>query len=171
MQIIEALQYLHSRGIVHRDIKPENILLQNGVLKLCDFGYATIVQNDLLRQTFCGTLDYLSPEMIQGKQYDFSVDVWSVGILAYEMIFGNAPFSGKSNDSTYDKVLNLDIEFSGPLSFAGVDFIKKILIKDPNKRMDLNTAYQHPFIQNNTAKRTDQSNFLEKIECLFLKKN
>ncbi|EGR28467.1 protein kinase domain protein [Ichthyophthirius multifiliis] len=169
-QVIEGLLYMHARGIVHRDIKPENIILNNGILKICDFGYATFVEKDKMRQTFCGTLDYVSPEMVEGKQYDFSVDIWSVGILVYELIFGNAPFTGKNHDATFDKVVKGDLKFSGPISFEGVDFIKKILVKDPNKRMDLNTAYQHPFIQNNTAQRQETFNYLDKNDQIILKK-
>lgn len=60
-----------------------------------------------MRKTFCGTLDYVSPEMVQGKEYDFSVDVWSVGILTYELIMGSAPFYGKDHDETFDQIVNV----------------------------------------------------------------
>lgn len=82
----EGLIYLHSLGIIHRDIKPENILNSYGVLKLSDFGWSIYTEEK--RMTFCGTLDYVSPEVVSGKDYDFKVDIWSIGVLTYELITG-----------------------------------------------------------------------------------
>ncbi|KAL4429531.1 hypothetical protein ABPG74_014306 [Tetrahymena malaccensis] len=152
-QVIEALIYMHSKNVVHRDLKPENIMVHNGLLKICDFGYAAIVQKNKMRSTFCGTLDYVSPEMVQGKSYDFSVDVWSVGILTYELLIGHAPFAAKSHDATFDQILNGELRFSGPISFEAGDFISRILERDPNSRMNLTQAIQHPFIQNEYIRR------------------
>lgn len=81
-QVIESLKYLHSEGIIHRDIKPENILLCQGVLKLSDFGWSTYSPY-AKRQTFCGTLDYVPPEIVEGDLYDERVDIWSLGVLCY----------------------------------------------------------------------------------------
>jgi serine/threonine protein kinase len=90
-QVIQALKYLHSKKVIHRDIKPENLLNCMGTIKLSDFGWSThSVENN--RKTFCGTLDYLPPEMVNKVSYDNSVDVWSVGILAFEFITGSPPF-------------------------------------------------------------------------------
>ncbi|EAS06666.1 Serine/Threonine kinase domain protein (macronuclear) [Tetrahymena thermophila SB210] len=152
-QVIEALIYMHSKNVVHRDLKPENIMVHNGLLKICDFGYAAIVQKNKMRSTFCGTLDYVSPEMVQGKSYDFSVDVWSVGILTYELLIGHAPFAAKSHDATFDQILNGELRFSGPISFEAGDFISRILEREPNSRMNLTQALQHPFIQNEYIRR------------------
>ncbi len=84
------MAYLHERSIAHRDIKPENIVITNGIAKLCDFGWSAVVQS--VRSTFCGTLDYAPPEIIERKSYDCTVDLWSIGILAYELLVGKAPF-------------------------------------------------------------------------------
>ena len=78
---------------MHRDIKPENILLVFGVVKLADFGCAAFCESE--RSTFCGTLDYASPEILNSQNYDFQVDIWCIGILTYELLTGKAPFSGK----------------------------------------------------------------------------
>lgn len=80
--IIDALVYLHDLNIAHRDIKPENIVISStGIAKLCDFGWSAVVQS--MRETFCGTLDYAPPEIIQRKKYDTTVDLWCIGILTY----------------------------------------------------------------------------------------
>ena len=78
---------MHGQGVIHRDIKPENILINFGVLKISDFGWSVYTEDE--RTTFCGTLDYVSPEVVCGKNYDFRVDVWSIGILCYELLVGN----------------------------------------------------------------------------------
>ena len=88
--VIEGLMYLHERSIAHRDIKPENIVINSGMAKLCDLGWSAFVES--ARTTFCGTLDYAPPEIIERKTYDWSVDIWSIGILTYELFIGRAPF-------------------------------------------------------------------------------
>jgi serine/threonine protein kinase len=90
--MIDALIYLHSKNIIHRDIKPENILLtDDNTIKLTDFGWS-IHNMSKKRDTFCGTPDYLCPEMILKKDYDYMVDNWCLGVLAYELVAGSAPF-------------------------------------------------------------------------------
>lgn len=94
-QVIGSVSYLHSLGIIHRDIKPENILVCRGdTVKLSDFGIASI--NDGKRKTFCGTLEYVSPEIIGRQVYDINVDVWALGVLAYELCNGDPPFMGEN---------------------------------------------------------------------------
>lgn len=92
---------MHSLSIIHRDIKPENIVMANvgflltqGVCKICDFGWAAHCSGR--RNTYCGTLDYVSPEVLKGEDYDFSVDIWCLGVLAYEIMVGKAPFYDRS---------------------------------------------------------------------------
>lgn len=83
--------YLHRNGIAHRDIKPENVLVWDGMVKLCDFGWATDCRNSL-RRTFCGTYDYISPEVLENKLHSIEVDIWAIGILTYELLTGTVPF-------------------------------------------------------------------------------
>lgn len=92
---ILAIEFLHTKNIIHRDLKPENILLDNnGHAKLSDFGWSSKLSNgDDRRRTFCGTPDYISPEMVDGKDYDNSVDIWCCGVMLYEMLHGLPPFT------------------------------------------------------------------------------
>lgn len=94
-----AVAYLHSRSppIIHRDIKPENFLLfEDGTLKMADFGWSNFKNS--IRSTYCGTPDYLAPEMILGQGHNEKLDIWSLGILAYELLSGDAPFTPKVKD-------------------------------------------------------------------------
>lgn len=89
---------MHKKGIIHRDLKPENLLLDNeGNIKLCDFGWSAEAISNQKRTTFCGTIDYMSPEMIKNEPHDHTLDIWCLGVLLYELIHGDAPFKG-SND-------------------------------------------------------------------------
>lgn len=91
--MIDAFIYLQENKILHRDIKLENILIKNDTYKIADFGWS--VKNlEEKRDTFCGTLNYVSPEMISGETYNEKADNWAIGILAYELLVGYSPFNG-----------------------------------------------------------------------------
>eukprot|EP00850_Spirogloea_muscicola_P021773 SM000261S09972 [mRNA] locus=s261:97814:99329:+ [translate_table: standard] len=99
--LARALMYCHSKHVIHRDIKPENLLLgARGDLKIADFGWSVHAPS-LRRQTLCGTLDYLPPEMVEGKEHGTGVDVWSLGVLCYEFLFGVPPFEAAGHSETY----------------------------------------------------------------------
>lgn len=101
----EALRYLHSKKIMHRDIKPENLLIGlDGSLKIGDFGWSVHAPSQR-RNTFCGTLDYLPPEMIEGKAYNEKVDHWALGVLAYEFLCGRPPFEDQDEKGWCSLVL------------------------------------------------------------------
>jgi serum/glucocorticoid-regulated kinase 2 len=113
-QIALALGYLHESKIIYRDLKPENILLDNnGYIKLADFGLAKIVNDEKEEEpnSFCGTPEYLSPEMILGSGHDNTLDWWALGILIYEMIIGIPPFYNNNKNQMYFLIQNAPIRW------------------------------------------------------------
>lgn len=100
-----AVKCLHDMNIAHRDIKPENIVLNYGVAKLCDFGWSARVQGS--RKTYCGTFDYAPPEILERKEYDLSVDLWCLGVLAYELMTGKMPFEHEERKIVMQKIVNV----------------------------------------------------------------
>lgn len=105
-QVIQAFKYLHNLEIIHRDLKPENLLNCFGRIKLADFGWSVHAPNAALRKTFCGTLDYVPPEMVQGERYDDRTDNWGIGILTYEFLAGRPPFEKRSRMDTLNSIVN-----------------------------------------------------------------
>lgn len=145
-QIIDALEYCHSRNVIHRDIKPENILLSiEGDIKIADFGWSVHAPSSR-RATLCGTLDYLPPEMINKESYDEKVDHWCLGILAYEFLVGKPPFEHEDISITCKKIVSVEYAFPEDIDPLGKDFIARFLQRPPTDRMTLSEAKNHPFI-------------------------
>lgn len=93
IQTAAGIYFLHKNGFIHRDIKPENLLIgEDNILKICDFGWCVQNDNESQRNTFCGTLEYMAPEMIQNLPHNHTLDVWCLGILLFELVHGHAPF-------------------------------------------------------------------------------
>jgi len=148
-QLADALHYCHSKKVIHRDIKPENLLLGfYGELKIADFGWSVHAPSSR-RTTICGTLDYLPPEMIEDRPHDEKVDLWSLGVLCYELLVGKPPFETESHDGTYKKITSVDYKFPHGLSLEACDLISKLLKKVPSQRLSLEHVMQHPWIVNN----------------------
>ena len=147
-----ALGYCHTKHVIHRDIKPENLLLDmRGELKIADFGWSVHAPNTR-RKTLCGTLDYLPPEMVEGRAHDQMVDVWSLGVLMYEFLVGSPPFEAPGGPSeTYKRICSLDLKFPSTVTEGARDLIRKLLVKDPTKRMPLSEVASHPWIKQHTA--------------------
>ncbi|KAJ6243735.1 aurora a [Anaeramoeba flamelloides] len=144
-----AVHYFHSKNVIHRDIKPENILItKDGTLKIADFGFSVFTNpKNFRRYTFCGTLDYLPPEMVEGTSYDHSVDKWSMGVLLFEFLVGKPPFETKGRLQTYNRITNVNFSFPNHVSELAQDLIKKMLTKCPSKRIPFQDLLQHPWIQ------------------------
>ncbi|XP_037951915.1 aurora kinase C [Teleopsis dalmanni] len=144
--LASALEYLHERDVIHRDIKPENLLLgHNEELKIADFGWSVHEPNSM-RTTLCGTLDYLPPEMVQGKPHTKNVDLWSLGVLCYELLVGRAPFLATGYDDTYRKIVRGDYKLPDHVSHAAANLISKLLVLDPHNRLPLTKVRKHPWI-------------------------
>ena len=137
-QIFLAIDYLHKAGYIYRDLKPENILIdKEGNIKLTDFGLSKMIpneENNINSNTICGTLEYMAPEIIKGKNYDKSADWYSFGIVLYQMICGDVPFKLKSRN--IDEIsYETDIKYPEKISNEAKDIISKLLEIEPEKRL------------------------------------
>ena len=168
-EIISAVKYLHEHNIIHRDIKPENILLdQNYRIKLCDFGWSNYCSPNEKRKTFCGTREYISPEMIKKLPHDHRVDIWSIGVLLFECLAGYPPFTGANDSEVFRRINQLKIKW--PIDFPPLakNLVMKILKINPEERPSLDEILKHswfnhtpllrPILQN---KLTNERKILE----------
>ncbi|EPQ26296.1 uncharacterized protein PFL1_06231 [Pseudozyma flocculosa PF-1] len=147
-QMADALSYLHSKHIIHRDIKPENILVGiKGELKIGDFGWSVHAPSNR-RQTLCGTLDYLPPEMVAGDQHGEAVDLWALGVLLYEFLEGVPPFETPGgNLNTYRRISAVDFEMPSHFSREAANLVSALLKKRPEDRLPLKKVLTHPWIK------------------------
>ena len=154
IQTIDAIFFLHENNIIHRDIKPENLLLCNKTLiKLCDFGWSTELEI-ANRTTFCGTLEYMAPEIIKEEPYEKSVDIWALGILLFEMYYGYSPFkaSGNLDDGTKEvlsNILNNSIVFPKEKEIDNdmKSLILSMIEKKGKKRISIKEIFEHPWVK------------------------
>ena len=153
IQIVNAIYFLHKNNFIHRDIKPENILLfENNIAKLCDFGWC-VEFKDKPRNTFCGTTEYMAPEMIDEKKYGKEIDIWSLGILLYEMLHGHSPFKpdkpGFNDNDVIDNIKNKkNIKYNNKISSECIDLINHLIDKNIKKRYSLNDILNSNFVKN-----------------------
>ena len=143
-----ALDYCHKKHVIHRDIKPENLLLgAHSEIKIADFGWSVHAPTSR-RNTLCGTLDYLPPEMVEGRDHDEKVDIWSLGILLYEFLYGFPPFEAEGHNATYRRISRVDLRFPDKpgISAEAKDLIRRLLVKEPSRRMALKDIPKHPWI-------------------------
>lgn len=148
-QMVEAMKYIHSKHVLHRDIKPENILIGlKDTLKIADFGWSVHAPS-FRRDTFCGTLDYLPPEMLQHKRYNHNVDIWSLGVLLYEFLVGKPPFEDNDQDETYKKIKKSTVHFPSHISKEAKDLIRRMLAKNHAERPSLDQVLQHEWVKIN----------------------
>ena len=148
-ETISALQYLHSFNppIIHRDIKPENLLLnEGGRILLADFGWSNFSDGGV-RKTFCGTPEYIAPEMLLKKGHDTRVDIWSVGVLMFELLSGYSPFVAKSNQELYQNIRRLKIQWPKDMQPLAKNLIGKILKLNPLDRPSLQEILDHQWFK------------------------
>ena len=147
-ETISIVKYLHSLNIIHRDIKPENLLLDNNLrIKLCDYGWATHYNNNEQINTFCGTPEYVAPEIIKKEFYDEKIDIWSIGVLLFEMICNYSPFSANNNNDRFKNIIKGKINWPKNINFKAKNLIEKILKINPNERLSLDDILNDDFVK------------------------
>uniref|UniRef100_A0A8D3DYS9 Ribosomal protein S6 kinase n=1 Tax=Scophthalmus maximus TaxID=52904 RepID=A0A8D3DYS9_SCOMX len=141
-EIILALGHLHSNGIIYRDLKPENIMLNHqGHIKLTDFGLCKeSIHDGAVTHTFCGTIEYMAPEILTRSGHNRAVDWWSLGALMYDMMTGSPPFTAENRKKTIDRILKCKLNLPPYLTIDARDLIKKLLKKNPSQRLGSSAA-------------------------------
>jgi len=154
-RLVSALDYLHSLGIVHRDLKPENLLLKlkedDSSVMITDFGLSRILDDQSMATTACGTPYYVAPEVINGGgAYGMEVDFWSLGVITYFLLCGFPPFMADDLNGIFQLIQRAEYDYPSPywdnVSENAKDFIRRLLVTDPRKRMLAGDALKHPWI-------------------------
>ncbi|XP_031439320.1 ribosomal protein S6 kinase beta-1-like isoform X2 [Clupea harengus] len=153
-EISMALGHLHQKGIIYRDLKPENIMLNNqGHVKLTDFGLCKeSIHDGTVTHTFCGTIEYMAPEILMRSGHNRAVDWWSLGALMYDMLTGAPPFTGENRKKTIDKILKCKLNLPPYLTQEARDLLKKLLKRSASSRLgatvgDAAEVQAHPFFR------------------------
>jgi len=154
-EIVLAMTYLHERHIIYRDLKLENLLLDRfGNIKITDFGLCKEeIAFGTTTTTFCGTPEYLAPEVLEDNDYGRAVDWWGVGVVMYEMLCGHLPFYNRNHEVLFELILKEEIRLPAHLSASAKDLLSQLLCKDPKGRLgggerDGHEIMEHPFFFN-----------------------
>uniref|UniRef100_A0A7N6C2V6 Protein kinase C n=1 Tax=Anabas testudineus TaxID=64144 RepID=A0A7N6C2V6_ANATE len=150
-EIICGLQFLHSKGIIYRDLKLDNVLLDSeGHIKIADFGMCKEnMQDESRTSTFCGTPDYIAPEILLGQKYNSSVDWWSFGVLLYEMLIGQSPFHGRDEEELFQSIRTDNPVYPRWLTKDAKDILVKLFVREPEERLGVKgNIRQHKFFSN-----------------------
>ncbi|KAG8007453.1 Protein kinase C delta type [Nibea albiflora] len=136
-EIIVGLQFLHSKGIIYRDLKLDNVMLdKDGHIKIADFGMCKEkVFGETRATTFCGTPDYIAPEILLGQKYTFSVDWWSFGVLVYEMLIGQSPFQGDDEDELFESIRSDVPHYPRWITKEAKSLLALLFERDPTRRL------------------------------------
>ncbi|KAM0322950.1 hypothetical protein ACHAQA_009049 [Verticillium albo-atrum] len=169
-QILDAINYMHSRGVIHRDLKPENVLLDDNMhVKITDFGTAKLLKTQQDPQgaippgagplesgsrdqdgedraaSFVGTAEYVSPELLTSKNACKASDLWAFGCIIYQLLAGRPPFKAGTEYLTFQKIVNLEYEFPSGFPAAARDLVERCLVLDPARRLTVEHIKNHEF--------------------------
>ena len=148
-QLLDVFLYLNKNGVIHRDIKPDNIFIHNGNIKLGDFGFSKMVNklgNINLNDTICGSPLYMAPEILRSDKYDNTGDIWSLGVVIYELYFGKHPYHCKTKEELYQKIIenSKDIEIDGNKDDL-YNLLSIMLVKNNTNRCNWENIKNHPY--------------------------
>lgn len=159
-QILDAIEYMHSRGVIHRDLKPENVLLDGHMhVKVTDFGTAKLMPDPRepippegvsqpepeRAASFVGTAEYVSPELLTDKSAGKASDIWAFGCIIYQLLAGRPPFKGGSEYLTFQKIVGLEYDFPAGFPSAARDLVERCLVLDPTRRLTVEHIKNHEF--------------------------
>ena len=157
-QICDAVNFLHKNKLLHRDLKPGNILItKEGEVKLTDFGCCIQIEKE--EKNLCGTPQYIAPEVIRTKKYNEKSDIWSLGILLYEMLYGAVPFTGDTIEKILENILINDVILDSSISSDANELLRKMTDRDPTKRITIDNI-----VKSSWVKRMISGGKLEEIE-------
>ena len=163
-KLTKSVSFLHALGIIHRDLKPENILMtdmsDDADLRISDFCICKRLEPNETTNEIVGTLGYMAPEVLMGKDYNFSADVWGIGVITYLLLTGYLPFDDEEEDKeVIRKTLFESIPFYNDswknISSKAKEFVKKILKKDKEERISIEEILSDPWLENFAAEEED----------------
>jgi len=159
-EIVLGLEYLHNSGVLYRDLKPENLLLtEDGHICMTDFGISKegLASDNDRTATFCGTPEYLAPEVLEGNGYGKAIDWWSFGTLMYEMLTGLPPFYSQDVQQMYQKIMTAKLTIPKNVSDEAKSLLEQLLVRDPEQRLtDPKLIKKHPFFHSIDWKKLEQ---------------
>jgi len=154
-QIVGGYQSLHEKNVVHRDIKPANLIFHGDQLKICDLGFAKIVEDgENSSMTILGTPLYMSPQLLRCDKYTNKCDVWALGFVFYEMLYNKPPWTGKSQIKLIENITSVTLSFPDlpKVSEETKELIRKMLYIEEDKRIGWPEMFKHPLITKSVKK-------------------